>query len=192
MRSEIWCGERAVHHRRSGEHANRGRPQGCRAYRQGDPVAASRARAHTSFIEEVVMNVQFIASIAVIAADPAESRKLYVGSLGLPLEASEGSDYFHSERIGGSKHFAVWPLSQAAQACFGSEEWPSDRPVPQASIEFEVEDADAVQAGAEELRCDGFALLHDARTEPWGQTVARLQSVEGAIVGISFAPTLHA
>jgi catechol 2,3-dioxygenase-like lactoylglutathione lyase family enzyme len=138
------------------------------------------------------VNVQFIASIAVIAADPAESRKLYVGSLGLPLEASEGSDYFHSEDIGGSKHFAVWPLSQAAQACFGSEEWPSDRPVPQASIEFEVEDADAVQAGAEELRRDGFALLHDARTEPWGQTVARLQSVEGAIVGISFTPALRA
>jgi catechol 2,3-dioxygenase-like lactoylglutathione lyase family enzyme len=144
------------------------------------------------FGQEVVMNVQFIASVAVIAADPAESRKLYVGSLGLPLEASEGSDYFHSEHIGGSKHFAVWPLSQAAQACFGSEEWPSDRPVPQASIEFEVEDADAVQAAAEELRRDGFALLHDARTEPWGQTVARLQSVEGAIVGISFAPALHA
>jgi hypothetical protein len=27
------------------------------------------------------MNVQFITGIAVIAADPAESRKLYVGSL---------------------------------------------------------------------------------------------------------------
>jgi hypothetical protein len=53
------------------------------------------------------MNVQLIASIAVIAADPAESRKLYVGSLRLPLEASEGSDYFHSEQIGGSRHFAV-------------------------------------------------------------------------------------
>jgi hypothetical protein len=91
------------------------------------------------------MNVQFIAGIAVIAADPAESRKLYVGSLGSPLEAIEGSDYFDSEHIGGSKHSAVWPLSQAAQACFGSEEWPSDRPVAQASIEFEVEDADAVQ-----------------------------------------------
>jgi hypothetical protein len=74
-----------------------------------------REPARISFSEEVVMNVQFIASIAVIAADPAESRKLYVGSLGLPLEASEGSDYFHSEHIGGSKHFAVWPLSQAAQ-----------------------------------------------------------------------------
>ena len=66
------------------------------------------------------MNIQFIAGIAVIAAAPADSRKLYVGSLGLPLEASEGSDYFHSEQIGGSKHFGVWPLSQAAQAASGA------------------------------------------------------------------------
>jgi catechol 2,3-dioxygenase-like lactoylglutathione lyase family enzyme len=137
------------------------------------------------------VNVQFIASIAVIAPDPAESRKLYVDTLGLPLEASEGDDYFHSEHIGGSKHFGVWPLTQAAQACFGMPEWPDDRPVPQASVEFEVGDPDAVQAAADELRAGGFTLLHDARTEPWGQTVARLQSPEGAIVGISFAPWMH-
>jgi hypothetical protein len=43
----------------------------------------------------------------------------------------------------------------------------------------------------EELRQRGFNLLHDRRTEPWGQTVARLQSEEGAIIGISFAPALH-
>jgi hypothetical protein len=42
-----------------------------------------------------------------------------------------------------------------------------------------------------ELRADGFVMLHEARTEPWGQTVARLQSPEGAIVGISFAPWMH-
>jgi hypothetical protein len=33
--------------------------------------------------------------------------------------------------------------------------------------------------------------LHPAREEPWGQTVARLQSPEGAIIGISYAPSLH-
>jgi catechol 2,3-dioxygenase-like lactoylglutathione lyase family enzyme len=137
------------------------------------------------------MNVQFIASVAVITADPAESRKLYVDALRLPLEASEGDDYLHSENIGGSKHFGVWPLSQAAEACFGTPDWPDDRAVPQASIEFEVEDPDAVQAAAEELRRAGFALLHDARTEPWGQTVARLLSAEGLIVGVSYAPQLH-
>jgi hypothetical protein len=32
---------------------------------------------------------------------------------------------------------------------------------------------------------------HPARTEPWGQTVARLQSPEGAIVGISYIPLFH-
>ena len=137
------------------------------------------------------MNVQFIASMAVIAPDAAKSRKLYVDALGLPLEASEGDDYFHSEQISGSKHFGVWPLTQAAHACFGTPDWPQGRPVPQASVEFEVESFDAVQAAASELRAEGFTLLHDARTEPWGQTVARLQSSEGAIVGISFAPWLH-
>ena len=137
------------------------------------------------------MNVQFIASMAVIAPDPAESHKLYIDALKLPLEASEGDDYFHSEHIAGSKHFAVWPLTQAAQACFGTPIWPDGRPVPQASIEFEVENHEAVQAAADELRADGFTLLHEARTEPWGQTVARLQSPEGAIVGISFAPSMH-
>jgi catechol 2,3-dioxygenase-like lactoylglutathione lyase family enzyme len=137
------------------------------------------------------MNIQFIAGMAVITPDPPESSKLYIEALGLPLEASEGSDYFHSEQIAGSKHFGVWPLTQAAQACFGTPDWPTDRPVPQASVEFEVEDTDAVQAAADELRSEGFTLLHGARTEPWGQTVARLQSVEGAIIGISYAPALH-
>ena len=63
--------------------------------------------------------------------------------------------------------------------------------VPQVSIEFEVADADAVAAGAEELEERGFELLHGARTEPWGQTVARLLSAEGSIVGLSYAPWQH-
>jgi catechol 2,3-dioxygenase-like lactoylglutathione lyase family enzyme len=138
------------------------------------------------------MNVEWIASVAVIAADPAKSRELYVEALGLPLAPDAGGEYFHSERIGGSKHFGVWPLAQAARACFGIDEWPSDRVVPQLSIEFEVQNADAVAAAAEELRGKGFALLHEARKEPWGQTVARLLSSEGSIVGISYAPSQHA
>jgi catechol 2,3-dioxygenase-like lactoylglutathione lyase family enzyme len=137
------------------------------------------------------MDIQWIASIAVITRDPRRSRELFIDALGLPLEASPGSDYFHSERIGGSKHFGLWPLSEAAQACFGAPDWPADRAVPQMSLEFEVRDADAVQAAAEELRQRGFTLLHDRREEPWGQAVARLQSEEGSIIGISFAPSLQ-
>ena len=137
------------------------------------------------------MKVLFVAGVAVVAADPPKSRELFVEALGLPLEASEGSDYFHSEQIGGLKHLGVWPLAEAAQACLGADSWPSERPTPQVSIEFEVEDASAVAAAAEELKAKGFQLLHDARQEPWGQTVARLLSIEGSIIGISYTPVFH-
>ena len=137
------------------------------------------------------MNILFIAGIAVVAADPPRSRELFVDALDLPLEASAGSEYFHSERIGGSKHFGVWPLRQAAQACFGTDEWPAERTVPQVSIEFEVESPEAVAGAADELTARGFELLHGAREEPWGQTVARLLSIEGSIIGVSYAPMLH-
>ena len=137
------------------------------------------------------MDIQFIASIAVITPDPLKSRELFIDALGLPLEASPGSDYFHSERVEGSKHFGVWPLSEAAQACFGTPDWPADRIVPQVSVEFEVRDPDAIQSAAEELRQCGFDLLHERREEPWGQTVARLQTEEGVIIGVSFTPALH-
>ncbi len=124
-------------------------------------------------------------------AGQPESRRLYVDALDLPLRRHEGDEYYSSENVGGCKHFGVWPLSQAAQACFGTDEWPAERTVPQVSIEFEVADAEAVEASAAELAGQGFDLLHPSRTEPWGQTVARLLSAEGSIVGISYAPWLH-
>ena len=85
----------------------------------------------------------------------------------------------------------IGPLSQAAEACFGTPQWPGGRVVPQASIEFEVEDAEAVAAAGAELQRAGFELLHPARTEPWGQTVTRLLTEDGLIVGVSYAPSLH-
>jgi catechol 2,3-dioxygenase-like lactoylglutathione lyase family enzyme len=136
------------------------------------------------------MNVLFIASVAVVVADPPQSRKLFIDALGLPLEG-EGDGYYSSENVSGSKHFGVWPLSEAAQACFGTPQWPAGRVVPQASIEFEVADAEAVAAAGGELQRAGYELLHPARTEPWGQTVARILTGDGLIVGISYAPVFH-
>ena len=118
------------------------------------------------------MNVEFLSTVAVIAPDPAASCELYVGALGLPLEG-QGNGYYHSEGIAGCKSFGVWPLSQAAEACFGTPRWPAERAVPQVSIEFDVGDAAAVGSAAEELEQAGYELLHPARTEPWGQTVAK-------------------
>jgi catechol 2,3-dioxygenase-like lactoylglutathione lyase family enzyme len=137
------------------------------------------------------MDIEFIASFAVIAPDPAVSRRLYVDALGLPLGHAEDDDYEHSEEIDGSKHFGVWPLRQAAQACFGSDEWPADVVTPQACVEFEVASAEAVGVAAAELEAGGHELLHGARVEPWGQSVARLLSPEHLIVGVSYAPWLH-
>ncbi|MGY2876792.1 catechol 2,3-dioxygenase-like lactoylglutathione lyase family enzyme [Marmoricola sp. URHA0025 HA25] len=138
------------------------------------------------------MQIEFIASFAVITPDPVVSHNLYVDALGLPLGHAEGDDYEHSEEIDGSKHFGVWPLRQAAQACFGTDEWPEGTVVPQACVEFEVASPEAVAAAATELEAGGHELVHGARTEPWGQTVARLLSPEHLIVGISYAPWLHA
>jgi catechol 2,3-dioxygenase-like lactoylglutathione lyase family enzyme len=137
------------------------------------------------------MDTLFIASVAVIVADPPRSRKLYVDALGLPLEGEGESGYYSSANVRGSNHFGVWPLSQAAEACFGQPEWPAERPVPQASVEFEVKDVQAVEDAAEELRCAGYEMLHGSRTEPWGQTVARLLTEDGLILGISYAPAFH-
>ena len=136
------------------------------------------------------MKIEAVTSIAVITSDPAASRALYVEALGLPLKQLDG-DYFASEEIAGCRHFGVWPLAQAAEACFGARTWPEGVATPQVSIEFEVADATAVSAGAQELRGRGYELLHDAKTEPWGQVVARLLSPEGAVVGLSYAPALH-
>lgn len=137
------------------------------------------------------MNVELITSISVISATPAVSRKLYVDALNLPLERYDG-EYFATEKLEGCRHFGVWPLAQAAEACFGTDVWPKDLPVPQVSIEFELEDAEALAAGVQELESSGFKLLHGAKTEPWGQMVARLLTVDGVIVGLSYASSLHA
>lgn len=136
------------------------------------------------------MEIEFVTSVAVITENAAASRALYIDALGLPLKQLDG-DYYASEEIGGCKHFGVWPLEQAAEACFGTPTWPEDIARPQLSLEFELADATAVVDGVQELRSRGYRMLHDAKVEPWGQTVARLLSPEGAVVGLSYAPSLH-
>ena len=129
------------------------------------------------------MQVLFVSGVAVITADPAASARFYVDALGLPLADDNG--YRHSNEVAGVKHFGVWPLSAAAQACFGTDAWPSDVPIPTATIEFDVDD---VAAAASEMVAAGYRLIHASRTEPWGQTVARLLSPEGVLIGLSYAP----
>lgn len=133
------------------------------------------------------MDVQFLTSIAPIVPDPVASRSFYADALGLSFEG-QGGDYVFTHELEGTKHFGLWPLSEAANACFGITEWPAEFPVPQASIEFEVAD---VAAAAAELTAKGFRLLHGARTEPWGQVTARLLSPEGLLVAVCYTPAFQ-
>ncbi len=136
------------------------------------------------------MDILFVAGFAPIVTDPPVAATFYRDTLGLPLETVSG-DYVAVDGFGGVKHLGVWPLADAAESCFGSRTWPDDVAVPQATIEFEVADADAVAVAAEELRAAGHRLVHETRTEPWGQTIARLLGPDGLLVGICFTPWLH-
>ena len=133
------------------------------------------------------MKVQFVASVAPIVRDAEATRAFYTDALGLSLEGGDG-EYAFTEKLDGTKHFGLWPLSEAATACFGTTEWPSEIPVPQASIEFEVAD---VTAAADELKAKGYRLIHEARTEPWTQITARLLSPEGLLVAVCYTPSFH-
>jgi hypothetical protein len=75
--------------------------------------------------------VLFIAGFGPIDPNIDESRALYGESLGIPFKENSGG-YLYTGAFQGAKHFALWPLSQAAQSCFGSDFWPDTIPVPQA------------------------------------------------------------
>jgi catechol 2,3-dioxygenase-like lactoylglutathione lyase family enzyme len=132
------------------------------------------------------IKVLFVASIGVIVKDSDESQKLYLKTLGLPLKNDNG--YCHSEEIEGVKHFGLWPLSQAAESCFGKKIWPKNLPIPQACIEFEVEDIGKATA---ELKAQGYKLLVAARKEPWGQTVTRFLGPEGLLASVTETPWMR-
>jgi len=136
------------------------------------------------------MDVQFVASVSPIVADPSAAKAFYQQGLGLSFEG-EADDYVFTEELGGVKHFGLWPLTDVAQACYGQPDWPSGVPVPQASLEFELASPDAVPAAAAELAGQGHQLIHNARAEPWGQVIARLLSPEGMVVGVCYTPWFH-
>ena len=135
------------------------------------------------------LKVLFVAGFGPIVTEPRASQALYVDTLKLPLKAEAADpDYFHGESLDGVRHFALWPLRSAAESCFGTQVWPSHVPAPHAWIQFDVEDVTAASAV---LKQQGYTLLVEAREEPWGQTVTRLLSPEGLLVGITRTPWMR-
>ena len=134
-----------------------------------------------------VVKVLFIAGFGPIARDAAASRKLYAEDLGIPFKEERGG-YLHTEALQGARSFALWPLSQAAQSCFGRASWPGDIPVPQAWLEFEVDSVERTTAALEQR---GYRMLVRNKKEPWGQTVSRFMSPEGLLAGVTFTPWMR-
>jgi len=134
------------------------------------------------------MKVLFVAGVSPIVPDLDASRAFYEGALGLPLEHDADTDYTATNDLDGLNHLGLWKLSDAAEACFGTKEWPSDVPVPQATVEFDVDDVDAA---AEELRAAGYALIHEPVTMPWGQRIVHVLSPERLLVGLTYTPWMR-
>jgi len=133
------------------------------------------------------IRVLFVAGFGPIVRDAVRSRTLYGQTLGIPFK-EESDGYLHTEALKGAKSFALWPLSQAAQSCFGKDSWPDDVPVPQAWLEFDV---DNVEQATAELESRGYRMLVKSKKEPWGQTVTRFLGPEGLLVGVTCTPSMR-
>jgi hypothetical protein len=136
------------------------------------------------------MRIAFVAGFGPITTDTAASLTFWRDDIGLPMEEI-APGYWGTDDVPGVKAFAAWPLRQAAESCFGTSTWPDHVAVPEAWLEVDVLSAEAVGDAAAELEAAGHSLLKQPTTEPWGQTVARLLSPEGVLVGITFTPWMH-
>jgi hypothetical protein len=136
------------------------------------------------------MKIAFVAGFGPIVKETDASRAFWGEGLGIALEESSPG-YWTNDDLEGMNAFALWPLSQAAQACFGTDAWPPDLPEPQAWMELDLDSAEAVAPATAEMAGRGYRILVDSKLEPWGQTVSHLLSPEGILVGIVFTPWLH-
>jgi catechol 2,3-dioxygenase-like lactoylglutathione lyase family enzyme len=133
------------------------------------------------------IDILFVAGFGPIVRDPAATRKFYSNTLSIPFK-EEPNGYLHTADLDGVKHFALWPLAQAAESCFGTNDWPTNLPIPQAWIEFDVAN---IEKATTELKSQGYTLLVTNRTEPWGQIVTRLLGPEGLLVGLTHTPSMR-
>lgn len=136
------------------------------------------------------MKIAFVAGFGPIVGDADAAQRFWRQGLGIELEEA-APQYFATDDLEGVKAFALWPLTQAAEATFGSPDWPADVPAPQAWVELDLESVEAIGPAIEELRAAGHRVLREAHEEPWGQTTARVLSPEGLLVGITFTPWMH-
>jgi hypothetical protein len=133
------------------------------------------------------IKILFIAGFGPIVRDVEAGRRLYAKVLDIPFKEESGG-YLHTDALQGAKSFALWPLSQAAESCFGSSTWPDTLPAPHAWLEFDVENLESATA---ELESTGYPMLLKNKKEPWGQTVSRFLDSDGILIGLTFTPWMR-
>jgi catechol 2,3-dioxygenase-like lactoylglutathione lyase family enzyme len=133
------------------------------------------------------IDVLFVAGFGPIVRDPAASREFYSEALALQFK-EDANGYLYTGALDGVKRFALWPLTQAAESCFGVDQWPSDLPVPQAWIEFDLENIDKATA---ELKSQGYKLLVATRKGTVGPSRHAAAGPEGLLVGITHTPAMR-
>jgi len=133
------------------------------------------------------IKVLFIAGFGPVVREATASRNLYRQALGISFK-EESDGYLHTEILKGAKTFALWPLWQVAQSCFGKDSWPDEIPPPQGWLEFDV---DSVEEATSELESQGYRMLVKNKKEPWGQTVSRFLTPEGLLIGITRTPSMR-
>jgi catechol 2,3-dioxygenase-like lactoylglutathione lyase family enzyme len=136
------------------------------------------------------MDVRFVAGFGPIVRDVDASRAFWGAGLGIKL-AEAAPSYWTNDDLEGVKAFGLWPLSQAAESCFGTDTWPAELPIPQAWLELDVASPQAVADAVAELEATGHRMLRGARMEPWGQTTSHLLSPEGLLIGVTYTPWMH-
>jgi hypothetical protein len=92
------------------------------------------------------VKVMLIAGFGPIVSEAVASRNLYSQMLGISFKEETGG-YLHTEALRGANSFALWPLPQAAQSCFGKDSWPKEVPAPQAWLEFDVDNVEKATVG---------------------------------------------
>ena len=105
------------------------------------------------------VKVLFVAGFGPIVRNTGESRKLYHDVVGIHFK-EETDGYLHTEAIPGAKSFALWPLSHAAQSCFGKDSWPDDILIPHAWLEFDVDSVEKTTAHLESHRLSVRARIN--------------------------------
>jgi hypothetical protein len=133
------------------------------------------------------IRILFIAGFGPIVRDTTASRKLYAETLDIAFKEESGG-YLHTEALQGAKSFALWPLSQAAESCFGNSIWPDSVPAPRAWLEFDV---DSVESATAQLESMGHRMIIKNKKEPWGQTVSRFLDPDDVLVGLTFTPWMR-